>query len=146
MGAAEELRAMAQRGELDPVEARPAAAEELLADARRALVTCRAIADSDPKSGLLLAWDGVAFPLLVAALNLAGYRVTNRMGHHRTAVDAGRLLMNADALLSRIGAIRRSRDRAMYENDPPPTDELREVLDDCEQLSELVERAIMRAT
>lgn len=137
---------MAQRGELEPVEPRPAAAGDLLDDARRALASCQAIADTDPKSGLLLAWDGVAFPLLVAALNLAGYRVTNRMGHHRAAVDAGRLLLNADALLSRVGAIRRARDRAMYENDPPPSDELREVLDDCEQLSELVERAIKRAS
>src|SRR5207237_1192586 len=56
---------------------------------------------------------------LTAALTLAGYRVTNRMGHHRVAVDAARQLLGEDALMSRIGALRRMRDRGMYEMEPP---------------------------
>jgi hypothetical protein len=135
---------MSERGELEPIEPSSSAARALLTDARRSLATCRAIADTDPKSGLLLAWDGVAFPLLSAALNLAGYRVTNRMGHHRVAVTAGRQLLSADPLLSRISAIRRARDRTMYENDPPPPEELRDVLDDCEELADLMEKALQR--
>src|SRR5712692_10366476 len=106
MGSAEELRAMAERQELEAIERSPAKATALIADARRTLATCRSIAAKDPKSALLLAWDGIAFPALTAALTLAGYRVTNRMGHHRAAVEAARQLLPADALLSRIGSIR----------------------------------------
>ncbi len=145
MGAADELKAMAARQELEPVETNAAKARELITDARRSLATCRAIAASDPKSALLLAWDGVAFPTLTAALALAGYRVTNRMGHHRVAVEAARHLLGADALLSRIGSIRRMRDRGMYENEPPEPDDVTEALDDCEGLLELVAKAVQRA-
>jgi len=72
MGAAEELKAMATRQELEIIEPSAVKAGELVADARRSLVTCRAIVTSDPRSTLLLAWDGVAFPTLTAALALAG--------------------------------------------------------------------------
>ena len=98
MGSAEELRAMAERQELEAIERSPAKATALIADARRTLATCRSIATKDPKSAVLLAWDGIAFPALTAALTLAGYRVTNRMGHHRVAVDAARQLLGEDAL------------------------------------------------
>ncbi len=146
MGAADELKAMAERQELEPIEPSAAKASALLADSHRSLVTCRSIAAKDPKSALLLAGDGVAFPTLTAALALAGYRVTSRMGHHRAAVEASRLLLGADPLLSRIGSLRRMRDRGMYEMEPPEVDEIAEALDDCEQLIELVGRAVQRAT
>src|SRR5439155_19922533 len=97
MGSAEELRAMAERQELEAIERSQAKATALITDARRTLATCRSIAAKDPKSALLLAWDGIAFTALTAALTLAGYRVTNRMGHHRVAVGAGRHLLGADA-------------------------------------------------
>lgn len=76
---------------------------------------------------------------------LAAYRVTNRMGHHRVAVDAARQLLGEDALMSRVGALRRMRDRGMYEMEPPDSDELTEALDDCEQLMGVVSRAVQRA-
>ena len=136
---------MAERQELEAIERSPAKASALIADARRSLTTCRSIAGKDPKSGLLLAWDGVAFPCLAATLALAGYRVTSRMGHHRVAVDATRHLLNEGALMSRIGALRRMRDRGMYEMEPPDVDELTEALDDCEQLVQVVARALRRA-
>ena len=145
MGSAEELKAMAQRQELEPVERSAQKASALLADARRSLTTCRSIASTDLKSALLLAWDGIAFPTLTAALALAGYRVTNRMGHHRAAVEASRHLLGDDALLSRIGSLRRMRDRGMYEMEPPEADEMIGALDDCEQLIQLVAVAIQRA-
>ena len=145
MGAAEELKAMATRQELELIEPSAIKASELLTDARRSLATCRAIAASDPKSTLLLAWDGVAFPTLTAALALAGYRVTNRMGHHRAAVDAARQLLGADALISRIGSLRRMRDRGMYESELPEVEEVIEALDDCEGLIQLVGKAVQRA-
>ena len=141
MGSAEELKAMSKRQELEPIERSAEKASALLADARRSLITCRSIAGKDPKSALLLAWDGVAFP----TLTLAGYRVTNRMGHHRAAVEAARQLLPADALLSRIGSIRRMRDRGMYENEPAQLDDVTEALDDCEGLIELVAKAVQRA-
>jgi len=136
---------MAERQELEAIERSPAKASALIADARRSLVTCRSIAEKDPKSALLLAWDGIAFPALTAALTLAGYRVTNRMGHHRVAVDAARQLLGEDALMSRIGALRRMRDRGMYEMDSPEFAEITEALDDCEQLIRAVARAVQRA-
>ena len=145
MGSAEELRAMADRQELETIEPSPAKATALIADARRTLATCRSITAKDPKSALLLAWDGIAFTALTAALTLAGYRVTNRMGHHRVAVDAARQLLGEDALMSRIGALRRMRDRGMYEMEPPEADEITEALDDCELLIKVVARAIQRA-
>jgi hypothetical protein len=145
MGSAEELKAMAERQELEPVERSAEKALALLADARRSLTTCRSIASTDLKSALLLAWDGIAFPTLTAALTLAGYRVTNRMGHHRAAVEASRHLLGDDALLSRIGSLRRMRDRGMYEMEPPEADEMIGALDDCEQLIQLVAVAIQRA-
>ena len=145
MGSAEELKAMAERQELEPVERSAEKASALLADARRSLTTCRSIASTDLKSALLLAWDGIAFPTLTAALALAGYRVTNRMGHHRAAVEASRHLLGDDALLSRIGSLRRMRDRGMYEMEPPEADEMIGALDDCEQLIQLVAVAIQRA-
>jgi hypothetical protein len=136
---------MAERQELEAIERSPAKASALIADARRSLVTCRSIAEKDPKSALLLAWDGIAFPALTAALTLAGYRVTNRMGHHRVAVDAARQLLGEDALMSRIGALRRMRDRGMYEMDSPEVAEITEALDDCEELIQAVARAVQRA-
>ena len=145
MGSAEELKTMADRQELEPIEPSAAKASSLLADARRSLVTCRSIAGQDPKSALLLAWDGVAFPTLTAALALAGYRVTNRMGHHRAAVEAARQLLLADALVSRIGSLRRMRDRGMYESEPPDAEEITEALDDCARLIELVAKAVEQA-
>jgi hypothetical protein len=145
MGAAEELKAMATRQELELIEPSAFKASELVTDAKRSLATCRAIAASDPKSTLLLAWDGVAFPTLTAALALAGYRVTNRMGHHRAAVEAARQLLGADALISRIGSLRRMRDRGMYESELPEVGEVIEALDDCEGLIQLVGKAVQRA-
>jgi len=145
MGAAEELKAMATRQELELIEPSALKASELVTDATRSLATCRAIAVSDPKSTLLLAWDGVAFPTLTAALALAGYRVTNRMGHHRAAVEAARQLLGADALISRIGSLRRMRDRGMYESELPEVEEVIEALDDCEGLIQLVGKAVQRA-
>ncbi len=144
MGSAEELKAMAERQELEPIERSATRATSLLVDARRSLATCRSVAANDPKSALLLAWDGIAFPTLAAALALAGYRVTNRMGHHRVAVEASRLLLGDDALLSRIGALRRMRDRGMYEMDSPEVDEIKEALDDCDQLIQRVAEAVAR--
>ena len=146
MGAAEELKAMAARQELEIIEPSVVKAGELVTDARRSLATCRAIATSDPKSTLLLAWDGVAFPTLTAALALAGYRVTNRMGHHRAAVEASRQLLSADPLLSRIGSLRRMRDRGMYESELPEVGEVIDALDDCEGLIQLVAQAVQRAS
>src|SRR5437899_636628 len=136
---------MAERQELEPIERSPTKATALAVDARRSLKTCRSIAEQDPKSALLLAWDGVAFPTLTAALALAGYRVTNRMGHHRVAVEATRLLLDADALMSRIGSLRRLRDRGMYEMEAPEVAEVTDALDDCEQLIQRVASAVRRA-
>ena len=99
MGVAEELKAMAERRELEAVEPSPDRATQLLRAAAHTLKTSRAIVGHDPKSALLLALDGVAFPALSAALALAGYRVTNQMGHHRASVDAGKLLLSDDSLL-----------------------------------------------
>src|SRR5258708_36470659 len=130
MGAAEELKAMAERRELEPTEPSVEKVRSLMADAQHSLGSCRAIAATDPNSALLLAWDGVAFPTLTAALALAGYRVTNRMGHSRVAVEAARQLFGADALLSRIGSLRPMRDRGMYEGEPPEVDEVADALDD----------------
>src|SRR6266705_6631578 len=48
-------------------------------------------------------------------------------------------------LESRIGALRRMRDRGMYEMEPPEADEITEALDDCEQLIKVVARAVQRA-
>src|SRR2546421_13017915 len=68
MGATDELRAMATRRELEDVPPNRERALKMLADAERSLKAARSIAEDDPKSALLLAWDGVAFQALAAAL------------------------------------------------------------------------------
>jgi hypothetical protein len=91
-----------------------------------------------------LAWqlqDGV----IAATLAIAGYRVTSEAGHHRVSVDAARLLLGEDALLSRIGRLRRTRGRRMYESEPVEKQEVIEALDDCEKLIKLVRLAAGRA-
>lgn len=144
-GAAEELWAMAQRRELEQIEPNVDRAQKLLKDAERSLKTARSIAPTDPKSALLLAWDGDAFPTLAAALAIAGYRVTHQIGHHRVAVEAARHLLSANALLSRIGALRRMRDRGMYESEPADKEEIAAALDDSQALIHIVRRAVEKA-
>lgn len=104
MGAAEDLKAMADRRALEAIEASVDRAETILIAADRSLKTARSIASSDPDSALLLAWDGIAFQALAATLAIAGYRVTSQPGHHRAAVDAGRPLLSEDERRSDRGS------------------------------------------
>jgi hypothetical protein len=145
MGAAEELKAMADRRALEAIEASVDRAEATLFAADRSLKTARSIVSSDPDSALLLAWDGIAFQALAATLAIAGYRVTSQPGHHRAAVDAGRLLLGEDALLSRIGRLMRTRGRGMYERERAEKEEVIAALDDCERLIAVVRSAAQRA-
>jgi hypothetical protein len=142
MGAAE---AMVDRRALEAIEASVDRAEAILIAADRSLKTARSIASSDPDSALLLAWDGIAFQALAATLAIAGYRVTSQPGHHRAAVDAGRLLLGEDALLSRIGRLMRTRGRGMYEREPAEKEEVIAALGDCERLIAVVRSAAQRA-
>ena len=144
MGAAE-LQAMAERGQLEKVEPSVTRAKALLESAKKTLGTCRGIVAGDARSALLLAWDGVAFPTLTAALALPpGYRIANQQGHHWVAVEAGKQLLPDGALMSRIGALRRARDLGMYESEPQESQEVAESLDDCEMLIALVGVAVQR--
>jgi hypothetical protein len=145
MGAAGELKAMADRQELEAIEPSVDKAEAMLVTADRSLKTARSIASSDPDSALLLAWDAIAFQALAATLSIAGYRVMSQVGHHRAAVNAGRLLLGDDALLSRIGRLMRSRSRGMYDGEPAEKEEVAAALDDCEKLIKLVRSAAERA-
>lgn len=56
-----------------------------------------------------------------------------------------RQLVNEDALMSRIGALRRMRDPGMYEMEPPDVEEIDEALDDCDQLIKVVAKAVNRS-
>jgi hypothetical protein len=145
MGAAEELKAMADRHELEAMEKSVDKAQTMLTAADRSLKTARSIVSTDPDSALLLAWDAIAFQALAATLAIAGYRVMSQAGHHRAAVNAGRLLLGDDALLSRIGSLMRARGRGMYESEPAEKEEVRVALDDCEKLIALVRLAADRA-
>jgi hypothetical protein len=145
MGAAEDLRAMVDRHELELVDHDLAKAEVLLNAAGRALETARSIAAKDPDSAMTVAWDRVAFQALAAMLAIAGYRVTSQQGHHRVAVDAGRLLLPDEKLLSRIGTLRRTRDRGMYESEPATKAEVDQAIRDCQELVQLVRAARERA-
>ncbi len=136
---------MAARGELAPIDPDPQAARAQVAEARSSLATCRSIVSSDPRSALMLAWDGVAFTLLSAALALAGYRVTSREGHHRVAVAAVRELFNDRGLFLRISTLRRDRDRVMYEHDGVSAADVAAAMDDCEELLRMVDEAVTRA-
>ena len=61
------------------------------------------------------------------------------------AVDAGRLLLTDEKLLSRIRTLRRSRDRSMYESEPATKSEIDQAIRDCEELVQLVRAALERA-
>ncbi len=145
MGAAEQLRAMVDRHELELIDRDVAKAEVLLSAADRALETARSIAEKDPDSAMTVAWDRVAFQALGAMLAIAGYRVTSQQGHHRVAVDAGRLLLSDEKLLSRIGTLRRTRDRGMYEAEPATKSEVDQAIRDSQELVQLVRAALDRA-
>jgi hypothetical protein len=145
VAAAGELKDFVERSELERVESSVDKAEAMLKDAERSLKTARSIASADPKSALLLAWDGIAFQALAAALLLAGYRVTSQPGHHRVAVEAGRVLLGQPALLSRIGALRRLRARGMYESESVEREEAVAALDDGEALVAIVRNAVAAA-
>jgi hypothetical protein len=145
VGIAEELKGMVDRHELDVIDRDLDKAETILAGAERSLATARSIANSDPDNALLLGWDAVAFQALAATLAMAGYRVTSQVGHHRVVVSAGRLLLNDDALLSRIRGLMKARSRGMYEHEPTEKREANEALDDCEKLIALVRSAAQRA-
>jgi len=145
VAAARELRAFVERSELEKVEASVDKAQAMLKDAERSLKAARSIVSVDPKSALLLAWDGIAFQALAAALLLAGYRVTTQPGHHRVAVEAGRTLLGQEALLSRIGALRRLRARGMYESEAVKREEAIAALDDGEALVAIVRKAVAAA-
>ena len=145
MDSATQLKAMLDRRELEAVEPTVEKAEVMLKAAERSLRAARSIATADPKSAVLLAWDGIAFQALAAALLVAGYRVTSQPGHHRVAVDAGRILLSETALLSRIGGLRRLRSRGMYEAEPVKTEEAVAALEDCQALIGVVRTAVARA-
>jgi hypothetical protein len=145
MGVAEELKGMVDRHELEGIGRDIERADAILAGAERSLTTARAIVNSDPDNALLLAWNAIAFQALTATLLLAGYRVTSQVGHHRVAVNAGRLLLNEDALLSRVRGLMRARSRGMYENEPAEKEEVIAGLDDCEKLIKLVRSKADRA-
>lgn len=136
---------MLDRRELDVVDRDVDKAADLLKAAEHSIRTAKSIAEDDPDSALAILWDRVAFQALTAALLLAGYRVTSREGHHRVAVDACRLLLTDDKLVSRIGTLRRTRDRGMYEFEPAHKDEVDAAIKDCEDLVQLVMEAVKRA-
>ena len=136
---------MLERHELERVEPNVAAVSALLDSAERSIKTARLITGQDPDSALTIAWDRIAFQALAAMLMLAGYRVTSQQGHHRVAVEAGRLLLRQNQLLSRIGTLRRTRDRGMYEHEPAEKKEVEQALRDCEELLKLVRTAAGRA-
>jgi hypothetical protein len=94
---------------------------------------------------MTVAWDSVAFQALAAMLAIAGYRVTSQQGHHRVAVDAGRLLLTDEKLLSRIGTLRPTRDRGMYEAEPATKSEVDQAIRDSQELVQLVRAALERA-
>lgn len=145
MGAAEVLNAMAARQELEHVASDVDKALKMLDDAERSLKAARSIAKEDPRSALLLAWDGVAFQALAAALLLAGYRVTSQPGHHRLAAVACRELLDDRALMFRIDAVRRMRSRGMYEGEAPEPAEADAALADAESLIQDVRTAAARS-
>jgi len=92
-----------------------------------------------------LLWDGAAFQLMAAGLQLAGYRVASSVGHHRTAIDATRVISGERGLMMRLDSLRRARDQTMYDGTPPEEDQVREALSDVEELAEWVRVAVARA-
>ena len=150
MGAAEELEALHAAGRLKPTPADPATASRLLAQAEANLRTVteilRGTERPNPGAAAMLLWDGSAFRLLAAALQLAGYRVTGALGHHRTALDAVRLISGRGGLLIRLDALRRLRDQTMYDAGEPDPAEIEKGVADVEELAAWVRDAVSRAT
>jgi hypothetical protein len=101
--------------------------------------------DPNPGAAAMLLWDGAAFQLMAAGLQLAGYRVASSLGHHRTAIDAIRAISGQRGLMMRLDSLRRARDQTMYDGTPPEEDQVREALSDVEELAEWVRVAVARA-
>ena len=149
MGAAEELEALRSAGRLKQVPADVAEVERLLAQAEANLRTVSDILgrsdNPNPGAAAMLLWDGAAFRLLAAALQLAGYRVTGALGHHRTALDAVRLISGQGGLLIRLDALRRLRDQTMYDGSEPDAADIEKGISDVEELAGWTRAAVKRA-
>jgi hypothetical protein len=148
LGAAEELKALRDEGRLKEAPADVEMAERLVSQAGANLRTVRDILnrpdDPNPGGAAMLLWDGAAFQLLAAGLQLAGYRLTSSAGHHRTAIDAMGLISGKRGLMTRIDALRRMRDQIMYDGSPPDASDITGALSDVEELAEWTERAVER--
>jgi hypothetical protein len=149
VGSAEELEALRDVGRLKEAPRDGETAERFLTHPEAHLRTASAILDrrQDPNPGAaaMLLWDGAAFQLMAAGLQLAGYRVASSVGHHRTAIDATRVISGERGLMMRLDSLRRARDQTMYDGTPPEEDQVREALSDVEELAEWVRVAVARA-
>lgn len=93
----------------------------------------------------VLAWDG-AFDILAGFMNLAGYRITSQGGHHSVALAGVRAILGQERrpLLNRLGDLRRTRNRALYDAIPPDADEIEAVIRDVRSIARELESALRR--
>jgi hypothetical protein len=148
LGAAEELKALRDEGRLKEAPADVEMAERLVSQAGANLRTVRDIlnrtGEPNPGGAVMLLWDGAAFQLLAAGLQLAGYRLTSSAGHHRTAIDAIGLISGKRGLMIRLDALRRMRDQVMYDGSAPDASDVTDALSDVDELAAWTTKAIER--
>ena len=149
MAPADELAALRDAGRLKEVPADVDAARQMHEQASANLRLVREILDRtddpNPRAAALLLWDGGAFALLAAALVLAGFRVTSAVGHHRTAIEAVRIISGKGGLMTRIEALRRMRGQVMYDATISDVRHVGDSLADVQELSAWVGGAIARS-
>lgn len=92
-----------------------------LQEARRLLPVARdRVAPVHQVQAVSIAYES-GLRVCLGILGVAGYRVRNAPGHHRTALEAAANLLGPkrSALVERLDTARQIRNRALYEEPPP---------------------------
>jgi hypothetical protein len=144
-----ELERLAREGDLEPIRADLDWTRRMLDQGRLNVRSAgRLLKDDEPNvvGAVVLAWDG-CFDVLAGLLNLAGYRVPSSTGHHHAAVTGVRALLSREwrPLLSRLGDLRRHRNRGLYDGIPADVEEVEGWLADVSALAGHLEAALRRA-
>ena len=139
-----ELAAMRARGEIEGAPRDAEAIAEHLQRAQEVLDAARREAVSSGFSALVLLWEGAALQILLAMTNAAGYRLKGAQGHHRVAIEVGRLLLKDDGLFKRLRQLMHDRQAAVYDASPVDVGLVEDYLDDVRELFDLVGDLVAR--
>ena len=133
----EHIRTALRAGELQQVTGGQAAGEGWISDARRKYDTAQAIADADPETAYVTAYDAARFAL-VGLLAQQGLRATQKGGHY--AVEQAARAQFGTAFAA-FGTLRRRRAELEYPSYPGEEVEHDQLLDALRATLQIIDGA-----